>query len=180
MKRTIWMLAVLSIILLGCGAGAGTTPSPTTADMATPPPVTDAPATPTSASDPDIIPVSVTFDGTACTYSGPAVFLRDSLIMVAYKATGPAAEDSAMAAAALVGAIRDGTTQAEIDDAVSNLPASKWPPAWASTTDYRSVDPPEGIMYVQLARNQYLVLCFSEPNASDQVYLAGMIQVIDR
>lgn len=180
MKRVTWPLAVLSIILLGCSPTTGTTASPVADPTASPAPTTADVVSPTPSATPDIVPVSMTFDGTSCSYSGPVVFLRDTTVAVAYKATGAAVDDLTMQPIAIVGAIADGTTRAVVEEAVANLPASKWPPKWASTTEYRPINFPEGVVYLTLTRNQYAALCLTAAESTNQAYLGAMLEVIDR
>jgi hypothetical protein len=176
MRRTLWPVAALTVVLLGCAAGTGATPSPAASDSAAPAPVSEEPATPAPTAAPDVIHVSVAFDGTNCTYSGPAVFLRGSIILVAYKAIGPAAEDPTLEPIMVVGAVRDGTTWEQV---VGANKASQWPTEWASTTDFRAIEPPEGVVYLELTRNTYVALCVTSPESTNLAVPAAMIRVID-
>lgn len=117
-RRVVTFLGALSLIA-GCAGATGTppvastTPGPSVSltPSATTPSQTAVPMQSPSPS-PTAVSARVTFDGSTCVYSGPTVIPSPAVLTIEYAPT-PAQEGSSV----FIGAIRHGTTQADVDRA---------------------------------------------------------------
>ena len=133
MKRCTALMAALALVAAACGASA--TPTPTAAPATPAPAPTTAPAraTPAPTSTARFIPATVTFDGTSCSYTGPAVVPIGSVIEWTLVNT-PAALDGSIGGGILVHPVRLGTTWEDVLAWHAKHPSLLDPPPWVGSS----------------------------------------------
>jgi len=188
MRRFTTLIGALALAVAACGGAVSPTPIPATATpAATPAPVTPAPAAVT-ASPTAFIEVKVTFDGTKCTYAGPATVPHGSTLVFTMENTAAEMADG-NGAALVVAPVLDGTTWEQVLAATTAGKASDVP-SWAVIPGAGS----DGLAEVELLlpesaalgtaittemeRSTYYVGCATAPEKSDKAYPALLLTVL--
>lgn len=174
MRQLVIFLSVIALVA-GCTNSAATTPGAARVSSPGPTaiPSTAAPGQPAApnqapAQSPTAVRAHVTFDGKTCVYSGPTVIPSPATLTIDFAPT-PAQEGSS----AFIGAIRHGTTQADIDRAdaehlgvdMGHDPA--WVDAWtfknqvgsgSAQYDLKVLRNPDGLTGIY---DEYIVSCIT-------------------
>jgi len=164
MERFTTLIGTLALVLAlaACSGSASPVPTPVPATAtpvaATPAPVTAAPTTtPTPTAQP--IDVTVTFDGTNCTYAGPAVVPDGTRILFSLTLKKYQIETGNRLPVVLVGPVVTGTTWDKAK-AVGNFQSSQpdWLISFQEMLSTGSWDQ-AGTLLVQLSGHDYYVAC---------------------
>jgi hypothetical protein len=197
MGRFTTLIGALVLVVGACSGGASsastsapTTPAPTSA------PTTPAPTTPASTASPAAISATVTYDGQACTYAGPAVVPRGAAITLTLVNT-PAYADGSVGAALFVTPVLDGTTWEQVlawAETRHVFPFPDWMRIPGTGYDHYGVgekdmgevlsllpmsDRSDVTVAGVMTRNQYLVVCNTSPDEGQAPYPAILLKVLD-
>jgi hypothetical protein len=192
MRRFTTLIGALVLMVAACSGSASpaATLGPATA---TPAAATPGAATATTAA----ISATVTFDGQACTYAGPAVIPRGAAVTFTLVNT-PAWEKGSLGAALLTAPVRDGTTWEQAlawAETQHVFPLPEWilipgtgvGPYGAEEEGLGEALPlvPDGrgedqTGTIVMTRNQYLVECNTHPDEGQKPYPAILLKVLDR
>ncbi len=183
MGRVTAMIGALALVVAACsGSVAPTaTPAPVTPGLtATPAPVTPAPTT-----TPLVLPAALTWDGATCTYAGPSVVPRGSV--VSFTLSNDPALTGAKRAELLIGPALAGTTWEQVV-AYANTHKASEPAPWAYMPDGVGImesailSPDQaahgGSLPMAMTRSIYFVMCAVGPDP-DKAYPAIMLKVLD-
>ena len=198
MRRETTLMGMLVLIVAACGGTASqpVTAGPTTAAPLTAAPVaaTPVPKTPTPAGATPIpvamVPATVTFDGKACTYVGPAVVPSGSTMVFTLVNT-PDALTSTKGAALIVLPVKDGTTWEQVLASTATGKQSE-APDWARYPGngpdglggmevlFAGTAATGGILTVEMTRPAYYVGCGTAPapEDTDKPYPAILLKVL--
>ena len=178
MRRFTTLIGALVLVVGACSGSASpaATPGPASATplAATPGATTATPAA---------ISVTVTFDGQACTYAGPAVIPRGAAVTFTLVNT-PARANGSLGAALLVAPVRDGTTWGQALAWVETQHILPWP-EWILFYEGLDLWPPENPDRVDLTgtivmtRDQYIVQCGTSPDEGEKPYVAILLTILD-
>jgi len=129
------------------------------------------------------ISATVTFDGQACTYAGPAVIPRGAAVTFTLVNT-PARANGSAGAALLVAPVRDGTTWADALAWVETqhiLPLPEWIVTYGELQLYPPDHPDRAELTgtIVMTRNQYVVQCGTSPDEGAKPYVAILLKVLD-
>jgi hypothetical protein len=186
MKRFATLMGAAALVIGACGTGASSSPTPAPTPASTGTPAAGA-VTPAPAATPDAIVVAVTFDGTKCTYTGPAVVPTGSTIAWTLVNT-PAALEGSRGAALVVVPVVDGTTWEQIVadvDTIKGTDIPAWsviPGAGPTGLDEVEVLYPEGAaagntLTTKMTRNAYYIGCHTSPEETNKPYPGTLIKV---
>jgi hypothetical protein len=185
--RTFATVLLASVLVAGCTAAGGPSAAPTPAPV-TPAPdaATPAPATPAPTDAAMLIPATVTFDGTTCTYLGPAVVPLRSVIEWTFETTATTAEERASWELLVWDVRAEATWETIVAWAAENTlvqePPWRWPP-WSTDANGRTVEnwAADGPFRSPIEKNLTLVSCGVKPKVladGQTVYPAALIQVL--
>ena len=178
MRRFTTLTGALVLVVAACSGSASpaATLGPATA--------TPAAATPGAATaTPAAISATVTFDGQACTYAGPAVIPRGAAVTFTLVNT-PARANGSLGAALKVAPVRDGTTWAQALAWVETQHILPWP-EWVLLDGALNLYPPDHPDRVDLTgtivmtSDQYIVQCGTSPDEGEKPFVAALIKVLD-
>lgn len=172
--------ALLALTLAACSSGATTGPSTEPSpEPSVEPAVSPAPsAAPTEAPDP--LGLWVSFDGTACTYTGPLVIPDGTLVEFSYAAT-EGTEPSIL----LVTGVYVGTTWTQVQQDADRLRSTDWPD-WITQWSMIRVDSGDSaLMTIRSSLGEqefggFFVGCATAPESeggTDRMYAAALIEV---
>jgi hypothetical protein len=203
MRRFTTLIGALALVVAGCSGSASpaATPGPATGtpSAATPGPATGTPsaATPGPATGtPLAISATVTFDGETCTYAGPPVIPRGAAVTFTL-VNAPALEKGSLGAALLVTPVLDGTSWEQVLAYATTqhvFPFPEWMRIPGTGTDIYgvgeeglgealSIVPDEGRVARPgtrvMTRNQYVVVCNTNPDEGQKPYPAVLLKVLD-
>lgn len=175
MRRLIPFAAVAVLVIAGCtsSGGAPATPEPPSASV----PPESAAHTVAPTMTPEPIEVRVTFDGEACVYEGPTVFLDGTRVQFEFVPTDETADISAL----IVGSVDPGTSSDQIRSDYSTLKASEQP-KWFHSTDYKVAYGPGSFEYTMHTAwfgpvGGHLVACLTSPETTDAAFFAELLAV---
>jgi hypothetical protein len=201
MRRVTSLIGMAVLVVAACGGTASQTataapataaPTAATQARATPAPATPVPVTAAppavSANPVALVPATVTFDGKACTYVGPAVVPTGST-MVFTLVNAPEALTTTKGAALYVLPVKDGTTWEQVlADAKkykqSNVPDwARYPGATVGGLGEMEILFPGtaaagDILTVEVTRPAYYVGCGTGPTDTDTAFPAILLNVL--
>jgi len=187
MKRFATLMGAAALVIGACGTGASSSPTPAPTPASTGTPSAGA-VTPAPAATPDAIVVAVTFDGTKCTYTGPAVVPTGSTIAWTLVNT-PAALEGSSGAALAVAPVVDGTTWEQIVADVATGKSDGFP-AWAvipgagsdGLGEAAGLSPEAAAagntLTTKMTRNAYYIGCHTSPQEANRPYAGALIKVM--
>ncbi len=198
MRRFTTLIGALVLVVAACSGSASptATPGPATATLVAATPAAN-PASTAPAATPVAISATVTFDGQACTYAGPAVIPRGAAVTFTLVNT-PAWEKGSLGAALLVTPVLDGTSWEQVlayAETHHVFPFPEWMRIPGTGFDRYgvgeeglgealSVVPDEGRVDMTgttvVTRNLYLVACNTHPDAGQRPYPAILLTILDR
>jgi hypothetical protein len=181
MGRLSTLIIAMILVAAAC-TGSGATDPSSPATTPTPSPSVATAPTPTPSATPKAFTAAVAFDGQVCTYSGPLVLPRASLLTVMLTNTPDALKGSS-GAALVVLHVQPGTTWDRILHDVDEVPAdSDLLPEWVDPTSIYYLYPWQaatGGLVAMLVHDRYLVGCATAPEDTNRVYPATLIQTLE-
>jgi hypothetical protein len=197
MGRFTTLIGALVLVVGACSGGvssastsAPTTPAPTST------PTTPAPTTPAPTGSPVAISATVTYDGQACTYAGPAVVPRGTEVTFTMANT-PAYANGSVGAGLFVTPVLDGTTWEQVLAWAETrhvfpfpdwmrIPGTGYDPYGAGEKDMGEVlrlvpapDRSDVTVTGVMTRNLYVVACNTHPDEGQVPYPAILLKVLD-
>ena len=177
MRRLVGLLGVLLMVVAGCSGGDDPPAATTTQVPATSQPDVESTTPLSSSSAEAAVDANVVYKPRKCTYLGPAVVPLGSTVIFEF-------DDGGNAVGLIVGKLIDGATREEI---VEYNETHGGPYTYPLTTpDYAASPDPEyyrdgaGSLKVEFWDDcDWVVLCWTPPNFTNKLYLAGIIQVIE-
>ena len=183
MGRVTAMIGALALVVAACSGSAAPAATPTPA--APTPSATPAQVTPAPSATPVALSAAVTFDGKTCTYVGPSVVPRGSV--VSFTLSNNPALTGAKRAELLIGPALAGTTWEQVV-AYANTHKASEPAPWAYMPDGVGImesailSPDQaahgGSLPMAMTRSIYFVMCAVGPDP-DKAYPAIMLKVLD-
>ncbi len=179
MGRFTSCIGVLVLVVAACGGSASSTAAPATSTpisatpvAATRAPATAVPGTPEATATQVAISASVTFDGKACTYAGPAVVPMGAAVTLTLTST------YAKASMVYLMPVVDGTTWDQVVADTGRIPASQ-APAWVNIpgAGYAEIRYSPTSVTTAITRNAYFVGC-GTPTNTDKMFPAILLKVL--
>lgn len=169
----------LALTLAACTSGATPAPSPEPSPVPSVEPSTAPSPAPTEA--PEALALYATFDGTACTYTGPLVIPDGTLAQFSY-----AASEGTEPSMLVVIAVLPGTTWADVEQAIAEGRAASDIPPWISERAFINVE--SGSSALMTIRGSlgdqefggFFVGCGTAPEregGTDTMYPAALIEI---
>ena len=177
MGRFTTLAGVLVLVVAACGGSASPTAVPATSTpisatpiAATPAPATAVPATPGATATPVAISASVTFDGKACTYAGPAVVPMGASVTLTLTSTYPKPRwcTSCRSSTARPGIRSSRTRSASEVPTWGKIPGAGTPRSGTTPRPCRPL----------ITRNAYFVGCGTAPTDTDKMFPAILLKVL--
>jgi hypothetical protein len=172
MRRLITFTSMAVLVLAGCASAGAPTSEPLSSS------VTREPAEPTPAATATAQPlkVKVTFDGEACVYEGPIVFLDGTEVQFEFDPTAETADISAI----VVGPVTAGMSRDEVQGDLKDHPAHVQP-KWVMSYE-AGYGPTTVAETISSTRNGqpvggYLVVCVTSPETTDATFFAELLLV---
>lgn len=171
MRHLITFVSMAALVLAGCTSAGAPTSGPSTS-------VTPEPAAPTPATTADAVPlqVRVTFDGEACVYEGPVVFLDGTEVSFEFAPTAETADISALVVGPVVAGVSRDDVEADLKDHPAHLE-----PTWLMSYEYgygpTTVAHPISSTWRGQPVSGYMVACLTSPETTDATFFAELLLV---
>jgi hypothetical protein len=189
MSRLFILVAAVALAAVACtttGSGGATTgPAVATSAPAAAEAPAATPAPTAAATDPQQIDVRVSWDGVACTYTGPTDIPRGARMTFAMTNTDTALKDGHDGAVLVFAAVDAGTAKSDFEAWKVEHPKGSQIPPWLDQAELIGPLYPEGAaagdtMSHVMTADQYIVLCGESPKDGEAVHLATFLETKDR